>query len=60
MINVAVMFLEKIKDVIAGLLSGRLDVNGQGLFVSVLSLFIFEWLIFTFIYWLRSIMSRRG
>lgn len=60
MINTAVMFLEKIKDVIAGILAGRLDVNGQGLFVSVLSLFIFEWLIFTFIYWLRSIMSRRG
>ena len=60
MINIAVMYLEKIKAIVQAVLSGSLLVNTSDLYVSVLTLFIFYWLIFAFLAWLKSIMNRRG
>lgn len=59
MINAAIMMLEQIKNIVQGILSGTLLVEVNGLTASVLTLFIFYWVIFAFLYWLRSLMSRR-
>lgn len=60
MINATVMMLEKIGEIIASVLAGRLQADTDGLYISVLTLFIFEWVIFAFVKWLKAIWDRTG
>lgn len=60
MIALAFIFLTFIGAVIGVVTDGSLDSGIFGVHIPVLGLFVFQWVIFAFIRWLRTIENRRG
>lgn len=59
MIEIALMYLEKIGLIIQGVLSADILIV-DGVSVPVLIYFVFIWVIFFFVYVLRELGNRRG
>lgn len=60
MIDIALMYMEKLGLLLHGILSAAIDLTVGGLTITILGLFIFYWLIFFFIVWLKDLGNRRG
>lgn len=59
MIEIALMYLDKIGLIIQGVLSADITIV-DGVDVPVLIYFVFIWVIFFFVYVLRELGNRRG
>lgn len=59
MIDIAVMYLDQIANILNGFLTAPILITGTTT-MSVLAVIVFNWLIFFFLIWIKSLSNRRG